>query len=233
MEELNKFQEKKKNSEKFFEERIKPIFNLVGYIGAIVSGLAYLITIVLIVVGFKAHYTSQFMICYGLGNAVFGLLITFFMRYQGQLFARNLPENKEVLKEYYGSKAKKKHNISYYWTIETIKDIIIKGISIVIATYFTMNFIIVATNDYMMFLLGFVSLLMFISFGMIACNNMYDKYNQEHIPLLKEVLKAKIAPRTDESKKVNKVTRKVKNKALKPKNKESVQSKTLSTLKGE
>ena len=177
----------------FFEKRIQPILQYVGVIGAILMSIMYIITVVILIIGFKAQ-SIQNTIVFAIINAIVGLIIMQFLKIQGISFAKNLPENIEIVKQYYNTKTKDKkiQSIKYYWTSSLIKDFISKGLSIAFTTAGIIYIVIVGSNDYTLLLLALVNLILFICFGLLALNNAYEFYNNKHVPYMQEMIKNKI-----------------------------------------
>ena len=177
----------------FFEKRIQPILQYVGVIGATLMSIMYIITVVILIIGFKAQ-SIQNTIVFAIINAIVGLIIMQFLKIQGISFAKNLPENIEIVKQYYNTKTKDKkiQSIKYYWTSSLIKDFISKGLSVAFTTAGIIYIVIVGSNDYTLLLLALVNLILFICFGLLALNNAYEFYNNKHVPYMQEMIKNKI-----------------------------------------
>lgn len=177
----------------FFEKRIQPILQYVGVIGAILMSIMYIIIVVILIIGFKAQ-SIQNTIVFAIINAIVGLMIMQFLKIQGISFAKNLPENIEIIKQYYNTKTKDKkiQSIKYYWISSLIKDFISKGLSIAFTTAGIIYIVIVGSNDYTLLLLALANLILFICFGLLALNNAYEFYNNKHVPYMQEMIKNKI-----------------------------------------
>ena len=177
----------------FFEKRIQPILQYVGVIGAILMSIMYIIMVVILIIGFKAQ-SIQNTIVFAIINAIVGLMIMQFFKIQGISFAKNLPENIEIIKQYYNTKTKDKkiQSIKYYWISSLIKDFISKGLSIAFTTAGIIYIVIVGSNDYTLLLLALVNLILFICFGLLALSNAYEFYNNKHVPYMQEMIKNKI-----------------------------------------
>ena len=177
----------------FFEKRIQPILQYVGVIGAILMSIMYIIMVVILIIGFKAQ-SIQNTIVFAIINAIVGLMIMQFLKIQGISFAKNLPENIEIIKQYYNTKTKDKkiQSIKYYWISSLIKDFISKGLSIAFTTAGIIYIVIVGSNDYTLLLLALVNLILFICFGLLALSNAYEFYNNKHVPYMQEMIKNKI-----------------------------------------
>ena len=177
----------------FFEKKIQPILQYVGVIGAILMSIMYIITVVILIIGFKAQ-SIQNTFVFAIINAIVGLIIMQFLKIQGISFAKNLPENIEIIKQYYNTKTKDKkiQSIKYYWISSLIKDFISKGLSVAFTTAGIIYIVIVGSNDYTLLLLALVNLILFICFGLLALNNAYEFYNNKHVPYMQEMIKNKI-----------------------------------------
>ena len=177
----------------FFEKKIQPILQYVGVIGAILMSIMYIITVVILIIGFKAQ-SIQNTLVFAIINAIVGLIIMQFLKIQGISFAKNLPENIEIIKQYYNTKTKDKkiQSIKYYWISSLIKDFISKGLSVAFTTAGIIYIVIVGSNDYTLLLLALVNLILFICFGLLALNNAYEFYNNKHVPYMQEMIKNKI-----------------------------------------
>lgn len=185
-----------------FEKHIKPILTYVGLIGAILTSVAYIILIFILIKGFKYEQTTQ-TIVFALVNAAVGLIIANFLKYQGISFAKEIPANQQLLKDYYGSKTKdkKNHSLSFFWITSIIKDIVTKGLSIAASTCGLIYIVIVGSNDWSLLLMSIVNLLLFICFGLLSLNKAYDYFNNTYVAYMKERInetsKEKIATSSD------------------------------------
>ena len=177
----------------FFEKKIQPILQYIGVIGATLMSIMYIITVVILIIGFKAQ-SIQNTLVFAIINAIVGLIIMQFLKIQGISFAKNLPENIEIVKQYYNTKTKDKkiQSIKYYWISSLIKDFISKGLSVAFTTAGIIYIVIVGSNDYTLLLLALVNLILFICFGLLALNNAYEFYNNKHVPYMQEMIKNKI-----------------------------------------
>lgn len=171
---------------KLFEEKIKPMLQYVGFIGAILSAGAYLIIIIVLIVGFKASINTSTNILYATINAAFGVMIMQLMKMQGITFAKNRPENKTVIDKYNQRKTKdrKFKSITRYWITTIIKDVLIKAVTIGLSVFGIVAIVVIGSQDYMMLCLALVNLIMFACLGILSMNGAYEYYNEEHIPYL-------------------------------------------------
>ena len=181
-----------------FEEKIKPVLGYVGLIGAIIMAIAYIVIVLVLIRGFKAEALLQTTV-FACVNAGVGFIIMQFLKIQGSSFAKMLPENKEIIEKYYRTKTKDKklHSMTYFWVTTTVKDVIIKCLTLGATTIGLVYIVIVGSNDYNLLLLAIVNLLMFICFGFLSLVNAYDFFNQRHVPyMIDQLEKAKINEET-------------------------------------
>ena len=173
-----------------FETKVKPILKYVGTIGAALMSVAYIGIVLLLVFGFSTTASLTQSLAFAAVNAVMGLIIMQFLKVQGIDLAKELEENKEILKEYYSTKTKDKkfRSIRHFWTSSLIKDIIIKGVTLASATLGTIYIVIIGTQNYAWLLLAAVNLIMFACFGLLALVKAYDFFNESHIPYIQERL---------------------------------------------
>lgn len=174
----------------FFERKIKPMLKYIGTIGAILMAIAYIVVVCVLVFGFKTVATLNLTI-FAIVNAAVGLIIMQLLKQQGVDFAKDLPDNKKLIKEYYGTttKDKKNHSILYFWVTSIIKDVIIKGITLAASTIGVVYLVIEGSSDIKLLLLALVNLIMFVCFGLLSLVKAYDFYNQYHVKYMKDKLK--------------------------------------------
>ena len=172
------------------EKKILPVLNYVGFIGAVIMAIAYIISVFVLIHGFKAEALLQTTI-FACVNAATGFVIMQFLKVQGESFAKMLPENKEIIDRYYKTKTKDKkiHSMRFFWVTSVVKDIIVKCLTLGATTVGLIYIVIQGSNDYNMLLLAIVNLLMFICFGFLSLVNAYDFFNQKHVPYMVEQLK--------------------------------------------
>lgn len=172
-----------------FETKLKPLLQYIGTIGAVSMGVAYVITVLILIEGFKVNAFVDIGI-FAVVNAAVGFIIMQFLKIQGIAFAKNLPENKEILTDYYNTKThdKKAHSIKFYWIISIIRDLIEKAFSVGIATFGLIYIVVEGCKDYNLLWLALVNLILFTCFGLLSLNSAYDFFNERHIPFIKEQL---------------------------------------------
>lgn len=184
---MEKFmKENKEKQQKLFEDKIKPLLLYVGTIGAILMCIAYFIVVLVLVFGFEVKSPTQSII-FATINAIVGLVIMQFLKVQGIAFAKEIPENQEVLKKYYTKREKKKsYDISYYWIKSIIEDVLAKGLGIAVTSAGLIYIVVEGSQDYNLILLAVVNLIMFICFGFISLTKSYDFFNDNYIPYVKD-----------------------------------------------
>jgi hypothetical protein len=182
--------EEKKKTVDFFEEKVLPILQYIGTIGAIIMSIAYIILVFVLIFGFKREdllTTTVFAIV----SAAFGFVILQMLKIQGQSFAENKEDNKAILKEYYGThtKDKKNHSMTYFWIKSVITDALVKAGTVAVSTIGLIYIIIQGSRDYSLIFLGIVNLLMFISFGFLGLVKSYKYFNRVYIEYIKDKIK--------------------------------------------
>lgn len=187
------------NNRTFLERKILPILNYIGIIGAVIMAIAYIVIVFVLINGFKAEALLQTTV-FACVNAAVGFIIMQFLKYQGESFAKMLPENKEIMEKYYKTKTKDKklHSIKYFWVTTVIKDIIVKCATLGATTVGIIYIVIQGSNDYNLLLLALVNLLMFVCFGFISLNGAYEFYNNKHVPYMIEQLNKEIKQEVEE-----------------------------------
>ena len=187
------------NNRTFLERKILPILNYIGIIGAVIMAIAYIVIVFVLINGFKAEALLQTTV-FACVNAAVGFIIMQFLKYQGESFAKMLPENKEIIDRYYKTKTKDKkvHSIRYFWVTTVIKDIIVKCATLGLTTIGIIYIVIQGSNDYNLLLLALVNLLMFVYFGFISLNSAYEFFNNKHVPYMIEQLNKEIKQEVEE-----------------------------------
>lgn len=170
------------------EKKILPILKYIGFIGSVITSVAYIALIIVLIQGFKVNEDITQQITFSVITTIVGLIILELLKVQGISLAKGLEENKDTLNKYYGSKTKdkKNHSLKHYYITSTIADVAIKGLSFVVTTFGIIYICIQGSNDYSLLLLGIVNLLMFICFGLLTMVSAYDKFNTSIIPYMKE-----------------------------------------------
>lgn len=77
----------------------------------------------------------------------------------------------------------------YYWIKTSITDTLTKGLSILFTTIGIIYIVIQGSQDYTLFIMAFVNLIMFFCFGLIALSKTYDFFNNRHMAYVQEQLR--------------------------------------------
>lgn len=172
-----------------FDKKIKPAITYVGTIGAILMSIAYVITVIVLIFGFKAEAALNLTI-FSVVTAAVGLVVMQFLKIQGIDFAKNIPENKELIKRYYQTttKDKKNHSIKYFWTTTVIKDVLIKGVTLAGSSVGVVYLVLEGSRDWKLLMLAGVNLIMFVCFGLLSLVKAYDFYNNQHVKYMRDKL---------------------------------------------
>ena len=175
-------------------DKVKKFLEYTGIVGSIITAIAYITATLVIVWGFETRLEMEKQILFSLLGAFTGLMITFFLRGQGVIFAKKDPEAQTVMREYYEKINRKKtikqlHTIKHYIVVQTILDIIFKGVSVALSTYFLLYIFMEGNGDMSLVFLAVSNILMFACFGLVALSKAFDKYLDEHIPAIREIIK--------------------------------------------
>ena len=172
------------------QEKLINVLKYIGIIGATICSVAYIFVVIVLIQGFEVETTTQTVIFAGV-NAIVGFIIMQFLKVQGEQFAKNKPENKKIIDEYYNSKTKDKklHSMRYYWVTSIIKDIFTKVLTVFASTFGIIYIVVIGSNDWNLLMLAFVNLLLFICFGLLALNNAFEFFNNKHVPYMKEKIR--------------------------------------------
>lgn len=178
------------STQNFFEKRIKPALLYIGTVGAVLTSMAYIALVCILIFGFLAHSVVQ-TIVFAIINGLVGFIIMQMLKIQGQDFAKSLPINKPILDEYYKTKTKDKklRSMKYYWTKTMITDFLSKALTIALTTIGIVYIVIAGSQDYTLFLMAFVNLIMFFCFGLISLSNTYDFFNNQYMAYVQEQLR--------------------------------------------
>lgn len=179
-----------KNSNNIYNKVIIKILQNIGFIGSILMAIAYIAIVVVLILGFKIHEWKACVI-FALVNTIVGLLIMQFLKIQGISFAKNIPENKVIIEQYYKTKTKDKkiHSIKFFWWTTVAKDVVFKGITFVASTIGIIYLCIEGSKDLTLLLFALVNLIMFTCFGLLALSKAYEFYNNRHIQFMIEKIK--------------------------------------------
>lgn len=173
-----------------YKNKIAPILNYVGAIGAAITSVMYIIIVLVMIIGMKARDIAS-VAEFAVVNAAVGLVILQFLKVQGESFAKNSEENKAIVEKYYNTKTKDKklHSMQYFWITSVIKDIASKVLTVSITSIGITIIAIEGMKDYTYLMLAISNLFMFISFGLLGMNKSYTYFNNMHVPYMKEKIK--------------------------------------------
>jgi len=172
-----------------FDEKIRSSLKFVGFIGAIIMCIAYIVLTFTMIIGFTYEQTTQ-TIVFAIINALVGFLVTILLAVQGISLAKETPDYKAIRAQYVGTKTKdkKNHSMVYFWVTTVAKNLIFKGGSVALTTYAIIKIVIMGSNDWNLLLLALVNLLMFICFGLLALDGAYTYVLESYIPYMKDKL---------------------------------------------
>ena len=134
------------------------------------------------ILGLESAPTIETFIGFLVANLITGACIAISLMIQGQDLAKNIPENKEILKQYYNSKKVKLHSMGYYWTLAILKVVFTRLLMVAAMTYIVIDICWQGNGQYTYFLMAIFNILMFVGFGFLGLVNMYDKFNNNYIP---------------------------------------------------
>lgn len=179
---------------KTIQEAIADVLLYTGMIGAVITAIAFIITTIVMIVGYNEKQPIERQLVNLAISTIFGIVIFIFMREQGISFAKSIDKNKVVEDEYKLKTNKKKKpkalkQINNYRTWALIKDILVKSVTIAISMFSISWLAAEGSGDWAMLLSALSNLLMFVGMGMLNMNTAYTKYNEEHIPVLKEEIR--------------------------------------------
>jgi len=180
-------------------QAIKDYMLYTGFALAIISAISYIGIVFVMIRGFEEAIELQNQLVFSILGVAVGLVIAFSLKQQGIAFAKSEDNSKQVMKDYYEALNKSKqekdlHTIGYYLFISTIKDIIFKGTGVAVTTYFIINISINGGGNWSLLFMAISNILFFIGLGLIALSTFYDKYINEHLPVI-EALTKKIKER--------------------------------------
>ena len=182
---LDKHKEKKQD----FYESIKNALVFTGTALTILAAIAYLVIVYILVFGFTVEVNSNQLIVFLALGALTGVLMNLSLRIQGIAFAKQLEESKEVMNEMTELLGKSEEKLMPIWVmfLKTILvDIIVKGGSIGLTLYFSIEIVIQGMGDSKYFWLGIVNVLLYLGLGMLSLAKAYDYYIERHIPFMKQ-----------------------------------------------
>jgi hypothetical protein len=165
----------------------------IGLIGASITAVMYVVLALVLIFGVKKiddGNTMQYL-SFVIVTASVGMLINFMLRLQGVTYAKNIPENARILREYYDSKTrdKKYKSIKYFWIKSFVTDVVVKFATTCASVFGVIYIAIVGSGDISLMLIALCNLLMFTCFGLLSLCSAYAFFNDHHIPYIKEQLR--------------------------------------------
>jgi hypothetical protein len=176
---------------KKFSQKVKDWLLYVGFASALISIGGYIAVTIVMIKGFTSAFELQNQIMFSLVGAGIGLIITFSLRYQGIAFAKAEDESKAIMTAYYEAQNKDKpeekmHDINHYMFWKSVKDVVIKGVFLVVMTTLVIDIFSKGNGDWSLLWLMVFNILMFTGFGLMAIAGAYDHYIEQHIPVIKQ-----------------------------------------------
>lgn len=170
-----------------FENKVKPVLLWMGTVVASIMAIAYIIVVFVLIEGFKAETilnTSLFSFV----TAVIGFCIMQMLKIQGKAFAENIPENKEIQRQYTRNKTKDKkaRSMRHFWVVSGLADVLTRCLTLGVMSVGMVYIMIEGNKDYSLLLLASVNLLMFAGFGLLSMVSAYDYYNNSYVPYMLE-----------------------------------------------
>ena len=173
----------------FFEKRIKPWFTLVGLICTVLLAISYVIGGIILINGLDKELGTQQLVMYAIYNGIMTTMILISMGVQGELWAKDLEENKKLicrLNDLKPKKEKKIHSMAWFWGWEIPKKIILKSGWAVFSTLAVTTIFINGNGDMSLLLLIVVNIILSLGTGLLFCSKAYDYYNNNQVPLLRQ-----------------------------------------------
>jgi hypothetical protein len=185
---LEALRKKKKVNQDVLNKNIRKILLFSGFIGASISGVAYLVATFVMIKGVSANLTLENQILFSILGAIIGILISTLLRSQGINYAKQNPEVKEIMRNYTTAKNnaivkdKKLHMIGWYMFWALIVDIFIKGFSVAISTFLIVYVFVKGSGDWSLLWLAVSNIGLFTGFGLVSLSMIYEKYIEHHLP---------------------------------------------------
>lgn len=190
---MNENLEKYNVQKKELYERIKNYLTYTGTALAIISAIVYLILVYIIIYGFEVSYSKTQLLMFIILGSVVGILISVSMRMQGLDFAKLNPTAKRVLNELTRLKGVsdevKLRPVWMMFLTTILKDVIIKGGTIGVTIYFTIDISYNGLGEEKYFWLALANIVLYFGLGLISMSKAYDYYLDSHIPYMEQKIK--------------------------------------------
>lgn len=173
-------------------EVLLKLLNNIGIVGSVLAGIADIIFVVIFVVGIKIDFEFKSAILFACINAFIGLLINILLRYQGLKYAEI--ENEDILSRYYIKKVKEKKkpmSMSVWMSIKATIDVLFKFATTVFSICGMIYISIEGSKNPIQILITFVTLVLFVCFGLISMNSAYCRFYNVQLPYIKNKLNEK------------------------------------------
>lgn len=184
---LEDLRKKKKENKDALNQNVRRILLYSGFIGAVISAIAYLIATFVMITGVSADLSTQNQVLFSVLGAIIGVLIATLLRSQGVIYAKQNPEVQEIMKSYSLEKNKTKtmkqlHTITWYLFWATVQDVLIKGSSAIISMFLIIYIFVEGSGDWGLLWLAISNIGLFTGFGLVSLSTIYEKYIENHLP---------------------------------------------------
>lgn len=175
-----------------YRETLLRLLNNIGIVGAVLTAIVDLVCVIIFVVGIKIEIKGNSAIIFSIVSSLVGIMINFFLRYQGQKYAEI--ENQEILNKFYRKKikeVKKPISMNTWLLLNTIKDILLKGVTISLSIFGIIYISIDGSKNPVQILITIATLVLFTCFGLISMNSAYCRFYNKQLPYMEEQIKQK------------------------------------------
>ena len=187
---MSELLEKQVEKREIMTDKMRKALTYTGWLLSGIFSVVYIIILCIMIFGFSVSITLKNALLTAILGAVFTFAITISMVYQGVLFAKDVDNNKDVMKEYYTlinkrKKEKKIKTINTYMIRKIITTLLFKGGVAFISTFTIINLVFNGIGDIMILWLGISNILVAIGLGFVGLVSSYDFYNEQHIPAVR------------------------------------------------
>ena len=187
---MSELLEKQVEKREIMTDKMRKALTYTGWLLSGIFSVVYIIILCIMIFGFSVSITLKNALLTAILGAVFTFAITISMVYQGVLFAKDVDNNKDVMKQYYTlinrrKKEKKIKTINTYMIRKIITTLLFKGGVAFISTFTIINLVFNGIGDIMILWLGISNILVAIGLGFVGLVSSYDFYNEQHIPAVR------------------------------------------------
>lgn len=187
---MPEFLEGRVNKREIMTDKMRNALTYTGWLLSGIFSIVYIIILCVIIFGFSVSITLKNALLTAILGALFTFAITISMVYQGVLFAKDVDNNKDVMKQYYTlinrrKREKKIKTINTYMIRKIITTLLFKGGVAFISTFTIINLVFNGIGDIMILWLGISNILVAIGLGFVGLVSSYDFYNEQHIPAVR------------------------------------------------